>query len=349
MADTKNHDVTVEDDYDEEQDSDFDDGKPGDENLSSSSADEEIATEDCVRGQPRKRRKMTKGAPVASVVELDSGDEATTQECEKTRRKLKGRSNDVDFVASDTENEGWRARTRAMRERDKMEKKGIKSSTARGSTVNVDKLWEDMNKPKVPAAQPPLVVQCQRDNLKDDAVRGDTNGLSAGWHGQSVESEDQENDHSVSKPKDEMITIRRTYQYAGKVHTEQKEVARSSAEARLWLSQGHLEQPWISAMDRPLRRPLRKISRFDPNLNDLGSYQKHWERLSEVQKVVTGPKLNTVEKSKMDWAAHVDQEGLKDELEEHAKAKGGYLGRMDFLGQVERRREEEIRHAQVRG
>lgn len=54
-----------------------------------------------------------------------------------------------------------------------------------------------------------------------------------------------------------------------------------------------------------------------------------------------GPKLNTIEKSKLDWAGYVDREGIKEELDGAEKAKEGYLGKMEFLGRMEGRREGE--------
>lgn len=60
-------------------------------------------------------------------------------------------------------------------------------------------------------------------------------------------------------------------------------------------------------------------------------------------KAEQGRKLNTVEKSRMDWAGYVDQERLAEELERAGKARGGYLDRMDFLGRSEMRREEGLR------
>lgn len=38
----------------------------------------------------------------------------------------------------------------------------------------------------------------------------------------------------------------------------------------------------------------------------------------------------------------MDREGIKEELDGAGKAKEGYLGKMDFLGRVDRKREEEI-------
>lgn len=59
-------------------------------------------------------------------------------------------------------------------------------------------------------------------------------------------------------------------------------------------------------------------------------------------------KMNVVNKSKMDWEAHVAEEGDKDELEQAAKAKGAYLDRVDFLGRTEDKREEELRAARMK-
>jgi hypothetical protein len=53
-------------------------------------------------------------------------------------------------------------------------------------------------------------------------------------------------------------------------------------------------------------------------------------------------KLSTLDKSAMDWRAHINAEqeksGLKDELEAHRRG-GGYLGKVDFLRRVDERKE----------
>ena len=59
-------------------------------------------------------------------------------------------------------------------------------------------------------------------------------------------------------------------------------------------------------------------------------------------------KMNVVNKSKMDWEAHVEQEGDREELVQAAKAKGAYLDRVDFLGRTEMNREEELRMARMK-
>ena len=60
-------------------------------------------------------------------------------------------------------------------------------------------------------------------------------------------------------------------------------------------------------------------------------------------------KINTVEKSKMDWEAEVERQGLREELDRAEKAGGSYLGRMEFLGRVEGRGEERDRVERLKG
>lgn len=56
-------------------------------------------------------------------------------------------------------------------------------------------------------------------------------------------------------------------------------------------------------------------------------------------------KLNTVEKSAMDWAGFVDKEGIKDELDAAGKSKGAYKARQEFLARVEAKKVEDERRA----
>ena len=140
---------------------------------------------------------------------------------------------------------------------------------------------------------------------------------------------------SKDAPTEEMIMIRRTYAFAGENTTEEKLVARSSAEATLFLAS---QKPALPAPSTgvPLRKPKKRTSMFEPGLVGGSSSSDK------------GPKLNTIEKSKLDWAGYVDKAGIADELDEHSRAKEGYLGRMDFLGRVEAKREEDLKSARQR-
>lgn len=143
------------------------------------------------------------------------------------------------------------------------------------------------------------------------------------------------------------ITFKRTYEFAGQMMTEERTVQASSAEARLYLQQQSSKSPASAptpatgttqptAPPKPgFRRPVKKrASMFDSDDS---------AALNSGSNAPKGPKLTTLEKSKLDWAQHVDQEGLTEELDEHSRAKGTYLGRLDFLGRMDTKREEDLK------
>ncbi|EXJ92644.1 hypothetical protein A1O3_01196 [Capronia epimyces CBS 606.96] len=338
MANPQEPDVAMEDDYDEEADSDFQADALDAEEPSSSEEDEE-QTPDGAPPRPYKRRKI-ENVPDRAVVELDSGDEATITEHTRSRRRQK-KKGDGATGESENDSDGWRARTRAMRTREKQEHKKNKLASRTGSTVDVDKIWEEMNRP-APLPPPRMEDETAAQKAPSNDPASAKGALYPGGDG---------NEENVpSTEAEDTVTIKRTYKFAGEVHVEEKTVPRSSAEAQLWLSQ---QQQSKSGTPGPggtvINRPVRKISRFDPNFSNLGAFKASWAAKNILGTGFKGPKLNVVEKSKMDWAAHVDTEGLKEELDTHAKAKEGYLNRMDFLKGVEERREAEARAARLKG
>lgn len=142
---------------------------------------------------------------------------------------------------------------------------------------------------------------------------------------------------------EEMISIKRTYVFAGETITEEKVVPKSSAEAHLHLqSQSTPPKPTTTPSGKPLRRPLKRRSRFDPPPESETTKTAGSLPPSGLGSKDKGRKLNTVEKSKMDWAGYVDKTGIKEELTVAEKAKDGYLGKMDFLGRVDAKRNDEI-------
>lgn len=320
-----------DEEYDEEADSDFDVVSGDDVEVSSS--EDEVDQNEPQAARPNKRRKIERSHAESISQELDSGDEATIAEQKKAQRKKRRKGENIDGGSED-ESDGWRARTRAMREKEKEERKRNKLATSKGSTIDVDKIWEEMNRPE-PLPDPSHVDQQQSKSqiLNQNIIPAE-------------QSQDKEN--VPANGAEEMITIKRTYRFAGEVHTEEKVVPKSSAEARLWLSQQAANPQAIASDGKVIQRPLRKISRFDPNNKNLEAFKASWTTSTRGGTGVAGPKLNVVEKSKMDWAVHVDTEGLKEELDEHAKAKEGYLNRMDFLNEVEQRKEAEARAARVK-
>jgi hypothetical protein len=152
-----------------------------------------------------------------------------------------------------------------------------------------------------------------------------------------------------SKQLEDMITISRTYKFAGQVVTERKQVPVSSAEAKLYLEKQAAEDQENKGVASEkqgdkhsgLWRPKKRTNPFDIS----GAK----ENLAIPVAAESGPRLNVVEKSKMDWAGFVDREGIKDQLDEAGRAKGEYLGRMDFLNRVEANKEEEMRAMRMQG
>ena len=169
-----------------------------------------------------------------------------------------------------------------------------------------------------------------------------------------------------------MIKIKRTYNFAGQVHMEEKLVARDSAEAKLYLAENGAADGVNGDGDEvndndndndgePKRLPPRKAFRsaFEPvldpallhgggradlNLRLAARLQAREQAALQAQQA---KKLTTVEKSRMDWAGFVDREGIQDELALAGKSKGAFVDRQQFLVRTEMRREEEARRARM--
>ncbi|CAI7565025.1 unnamed protein product [Penicillium bialowiezense] len=337
-----------DEDYNSAEDEDFEVGAAQDDSELSSDNDE--------AAEPAKKKRKTQTKSSApEEPELDSGDEVTIRKAkEKKDKKRKGKktkgkrardSDDDDDIDMDDEGgTGGFVRTRAMKKHIREEEAERKPlAKIDGATVDVDALWAQMNAPQPRNDQKPPQPEAET------APEPETTG--------QAESQDQPAADAGDKPsnahEDQMIKIKRTYKFAGEWITEEKVVPKHSAEAKAFLSSGeHVEYTDEDAIAASaalnLRRPLRKISRFDPN--PTGTIKKSWEKqLVTEEKDAQGPKINTVEKSRLDWASYVDSAGIKDELRTASKAKEGYMGRMDFLGRMEDKREEERREARLKG
>ena len=330
MADPKLLDAEMEEEYDEEADSDFDAGT-NDEVLSSSSEDEEGEADTKTKIGLGKRKQKSKPIKITPLEDgLDSGDEAALAEYRKEQKRSK-KKGEVAEDDTDKSDEGWRARTRGMREREQVEKKKRRPLQAANITIDVEKIWEEMNRPGAFPA-PVVISQIIEQTAKPDDSRWLDSKSSVAQHGQEVEN-------VPPIVEEEKITIRRTFKFAGEITTEEKVVPKSSAEARLWLSQQGNQPEIVAADGRTIRRPLRRISRFDPNSNNLDAFKISWSALRENEKV-KAKKINVVDKSKQDWAADVDQTGDREELEKHAKSKRGYLGQQDTLSRLAQARDD---------
>ncbi|KAI9755480.1 MAG: Transcription factor spt20 [Chaenotheca gracillima] len=365
-APVQQQDATIDDEaYNSDSDSDFDpeqvrgDAVPGENDLS---GDEGEA------GRPGKRKrdgKPTTGGATAvrnateagdddiEDAELDSGDEVTIRKYRKAkekkkRRKGKGGNNgeDEDVTSgSDEGGEGGLIKTRAQRAREGKESKPL--ATLTNATVDVDAVWASMmsGPPKaVPAPSPPkdAATDARIPTLLEHQSKngGEDSNQAPPKNAQNTVSNLQKDGNSTPNDSEEMITIKRTYDFAGETVTEEKRVPRSSAEARLYLQSQEQESSSPLTGKPLLRRPKKRASMFEPNPTGAVKGLPLTDQSSKK-----GPKLNTIEKSKLDWAGFVDKEGIANELDEHSRAKEGYMGRMDFLGRVEAKRDEEWKSA----
>jgi hypothetical protein len=356
MSDEDKSPTDPDEEYKSSEDEDFNPDAvdaPPDEDLSSD--------EDDVPQQQKKVSKKRKKAQ-SDAEELDSGDEATITEL---RRAKKAKADDDE----DSGGEGGLIKTRAQRRAEyvklslhyrvnanslcrKQERQEYQKADTDNVTVDVDALWASMTaKPMRPTRDQPKPEQ---------AVN------SQGTAPEDVNDKDTRPDADS----DGLITIKRSYDFAGQKVTEEKRVHKDSAEAKLFLAnndptkQTKPRSPSPKDNQPTLRRPLRRASKFEPNptgevrglpperqrlrtpsrADVLAQSKRLEEEEAKKGKVV---KLNTVQKSAIDWATHVDEEGLKDELDEYGRSKQGYIGKMDFLRGVHGKKEEEERKARM--
>ncbi|KAF7535133.1 hypothetical protein G7Z17_g13256 [Cylindrodendrum hubeiense] len=280
--------------------------------------------------KPTKKRKPVANAEAADAGYDNSGDEAIIKKGEKRRKKKSKRVDD-----DDEGGEGGLIKTRRQRAAEKEERKY--ATNTEPVTIDVDALWAQMV--AGPAAK--------TDEAQDGSGKQDTEAASSS----EIVSGKKSIEPATSDDPSAMIRIKRTYNFAGRVHTEEKLVHRDSAEAKLYLASQAPDAPTEEpAAKRVTRKAFR--SAFEPLIDPLP--QRADLNLGMAARIKAGKeaqatKLNTVEKSRMDWAGYVDKEGIKDELELAGKSKDSYTAREDFLARSEAKRDEDSRRARMAG
>ncbi|KAH0596213.1 hypothetical protein MHUMG1_06074 [Metarhizium humberi] len=261
----------------------------------------------------------------------NSGDEAIIAKGKKRRKRAEEKGEKGRPVDEDEGGEGGLVKTRAQRAAEKEERKYAVNNGP--VTIDVDALWAQMiSGEQIKPSAPPVEANGEHTREPSDSKTAPT--------------------ASSDGPQSDTIRIKRTYNFAGRVHTEEKIVARDSAEAKLYLaSQG---QDTLDVDSSPTKRATRKAFRsaFEPVVDvRLGRADLNLGFAARIQagKEVRAKKLSTVEKSRMDWAGYVDKEGIKDELELASKSKDSYAARQDFLARSEAIREDDARRARIAG
>ncbi|KAK2773302.1 swr1p complex component [Colletotrichum kahawae] len=331
-------DPTIDDEeYESSQDSDFapEDG-PAAGGGAESEAEDSSDSDSETANTSKRKRDAAAGDEADDAVFENSGDEALIKKAKKKRKKARGGDGAPD--GDDEGGEGGLVKTRSMRAAEKVERK---MAAATGPvTVDVDALWAQM-----------LAGQTTSQPSQEQGA-----GEAEATAQPSGATEAQKKTDATDAESSDMIRIKRTYNFAGKVQTEEKLVARDSAEAKLYLASLGKDAPADEATEpEEPKKVLKKAFRsaFEPTIEIVGQRSDlnlgMTVRIKAREKQAQAKKLNTVEKSKMDWAGYVDKEGLKDELELAGRSKESYAGRQDFLARSEAKREEEARRARISG
>lgn len=204
--------------------------------------------------------------------------------------------------------------------------------------------------------------------------------LDEGPHAQNDEQPTAPATDTDATPEADLVTITRVREFAGETVTSEERVHKDSKEAKDFLAaQATKPAPARSSSSSsstrkdhdgpPLRRPLARPSLYEPNpTGEVKGLPAHRQRLkapsradvlmqakrlaaehaeAEQEAKSKAQRLNTVQKSALDWDQHVDTEGLKDELSEYGRSKQGFMGKMDFLQGVSSRREDESKKARM--
>ena len=224
------------------------------------------------------------------------------------------------------------------------------------ATIDIESVWARLNNPQT--TRPPTNTQKPPDaiaNAENIPPLSDT------------PSKDTLPPSLQASSPEPTITIPHTYTFAGQTHTSTKIVPASSKEAQAYLASKDRDS--AATTGPALRRPLARKGLLDPNPQRLikgvtrpprsdlptsigGQGTKHLNAATKAKVWEIGKKkdvkLNTVEKSKLDWEAEVERQGLREELEKAEKSGGSYLGRMEFLGRGDQLREEEAKKARLK-
>lgn len=154
---------------------------------------------------------------------------------------------------------------------------------------------------------------------------------------------------------DEFITINRTYKFAGEVKSETKRVLRNSAEGQDFLREEKRKESEAQQAEKDAEGSRRLSSSdehndrarllADPQRRSRGPAKRKPSLLEEYQMNKT-KKINSLEKSRLDWLGFVDKEGIKDDLTRHNK--GGYLDKQSFLNNVDEKIDKNIRQQRAK-
>lgn len=220
------------------------------------------------------------------------------------------------------------------------------------ASVDVDALWAEMNSapPRKPTNESKPTTESKhtqdkqsdskiiKETEKSTDIKSDSTASTPNDVKKDTVAKSQPNIPDLELPAgnsplgEDTITITRTFKFAGEVKTETKVVPALSSEGQDYLKEQKLKQEEEDRKEH-LRGPRREPAKRKMSLID-------------EYKMNKTKKINTLEKSRLDWLGFVDKEGIRDDLTKHNK--DGYLDRQGFLDRVDEKRESELRQQRAK-
>lgn len=276
------------------------------------------------RSSVHARNKATKRAE-AQVSDEDSDDENSEDDAEGRERK-KGVEDDID---ADELEALKRERAELIAAAGGEGRLGKRRRTAQNNTAEASQ----------PTATEDETEVAKKKALAEwEAMKGSDSAPNTAAVASSTGKDGQEG----------MISIPSTYKFAGEVHATTRLVPRSHPDAVKYLAQKAAPTAAVSSSSTiTSSQPPAAVEKRPPP----GPRRKKGSSLAAMSAAATAKptKLNTLEKSKLDWdqfkgnTANLSQQEL-DELENQTKGGGkglgdmkGYLERRDFLDRVKDR------------
>ncbi|KAK9315077.1 bucentaur or craniofacial development-domain-containing protein [Lipomyces starkeyi] len=154
---------------------------------------------------------------------------------------------------------------------------------------------------------------------------------------------------ATAAKEDDMITITETYEFAKNIITKEKKVPRNSAIGQAYLKQQadreKAKKSEYATTESPTVPSGNSATQYatKPKLGS-GPRKRKGSSLEAMAAKGKPTKLNTLEKSKLDWQGFVEEEGIEDDLKRHNK--GGYLHKQDFLSRVDEKRHADLKQGQ---
>ncbi|KAK9448401.1 bucentaur or craniofacial development-domain-containing protein [Limtongia smithiae] len=144
---------------------------------------------------------------------------------------------------------------------------------------------------------------------------------------------------------EDAILITETYEFAKEIVTREVRVPRDSPKAIAFLErqQQDRERQNSATPDASTSTPSTASSTPKPRGNPL-SRRRKGTSLEQLVGKGKPAKINTLEKSKLDWQGFVSQEGIEGDLKRHNQ--GGYLHKQDFLARVDSKRYTDLKEGQ---